>query len=541
MTEHSAPKTSPNAFDGEAISRADREFLASLGDHPLARHPLYSVPPPPRPDYAGCTTIDARAEAQRACFPAALDWMLVNYAYTTDAFMGKGGIISLVDGKLATIASLRGFMQPYTIVEEGPRGGLKKTSVVDVWITHPLRAHIDAVKTRPDRPRPVFTEDGLLVFNGYWPPAHPTTGGSIAAFEAFLDHLVPDPAERDWLWHWLCHKARRPWLPMIAVIMVAEKFGTGRGTLFEILASLFGEQYVWPCSFGELTGASASARFNAHMANALIAMVNEAIDEDGHQQARRRLTYEALKNAIDPAPTALRRFEAKGQHAFAQRSAMSVIIATQHRDVVKLPREDRRFCVITGGDRMATLDVKAIRGWMADPENIGALYRALLEAPAVPATRFNPFDEPPSFAGRLEMIGMGETRLEDAYGTAIDALEGYPLFTLSQMLRLISCFGGYNTASGDWTNMARHAISMNSHRLRKRDEPGNRITYRKRQEIVYARTKEERQRWRGADKAMIVAALDRAELQTVCIAGRGIEDLADLGGLNKGGADDGET
>ena len=27
--------------------------------------------------------------------------------------------------------SLRGFMQPYAIVEEGPRGGLKKTSVVD--------------------------------------------------------------------------------------------------------------------------------------------------------------------------------------------------------------------------------------------------------------------------------------------------------------------------------------------------------------------------------------------------------------------------
>ena len=57
MNERSTPKASPNTFDGEAISRADREFLASLGDHPLVRHPLYSVPPPPRPDYDGCTTI----------------------------------------------------------------------------------------------------------------------------------------------------------------------------------------------------------------------------------------------------------------------------------------------------------------------------------------------------------------------------------------------------------------------------------------------------------------------------------------------------
>ena len=173
MNEHSTPKASPDTFDGDAISRADREFLASLGDHPLVRHPLYSVPPPPRPNYDGCTTIDERTEAQQACFPAALDWMLVNYAYYTDAFMGKGGIISLVDGKMATIASLRGLMQPYTIVEEGPRGGLKKTSVVDAWMTHPQRAHIDAVQTRSDKPRPTFTEDGLIVFNRYWPPAHP--------------------------------------------------------------------------------------------------------------------------------------------------------------------------------------------------------------------------------------------------------------------------------------------------------------------------------------------------------------------------------
>jgi hypothetical protein len=71
MNESSTP------FDGDAISRADREFLVSLGNHPLARHPLYSVPPPPRPDYSGCTTIVEKQTAQELRFPAALDWMLV--------------------------------------------------------------------------------------------------------------------------------------------------------------------------------------------------------------------------------------------------------------------------------------------------------------------------------------------------------------------------------------------------------------------------------------------------------------------------------
>ena len=219
----------------------------------------------------------------------------MNYAYYTDAFMGKGGIISLVDGKMGTIASLRGFMQPYTIVEEGPRGGLKKTSVVDVWMTHPQRAQIDAIQTRSDKPRPTFTEDGLIVYNRYWPPAHPTSGGEIATFKTFFARLVPG-RRRSGNGSGTGSPTRRAsrgcrWSRSI---MVAEKFGTGRGTLFDILDLLFGEDYVVPCEFGELTGTSASARFNDRLANALFATVNEAIDEEGHQQTRRRL---ALRRA----------------------------------------------------------------------------------------------------------------------------------------------------------------------------------------------------------------------------------------------------
>jgi hypothetical protein len=192
-----------DAFDGDAISRADREFLAGLSDHPLMRHPLYSVAPPPRPNYEGCTTIADRQAAQQACFPAALNWMLVNYAYYTGAFMGKGGVISLVDGEMCAITSLRNFMQPYVIVSEGPKRGLKKTSVVDEWMRHPQRAQIDKVETRPDKPRPTFEEDGLAVFNRYWPPAHPKSGGEIETFKTFFARLFPDAVEREWMWNYL--------------------------------------------------------------------------------------------------------------------------------------------------------------------------------------------------------------------------------------------------------------------------------------------------------------------------------------------------
>jgi hypothetical protein len=252
--------------------------------------------------------------------------MVFNFAFCKNAFIGKGGIISLVNGELTTVAALRGFMQPYALISEGPRGGLKTTSVVDAWMGHAQRLHIDAVQTRADQPRPTFFEDGQHIYNRYRPPTHPTEGGEIKTFVKFMMQLVPDKKERKWVWHWVAHKARRPWVPMIAIIMVAEKFGSGRGTLFEILGLLFGKRYVVPCSFTEFTGTSASARFNARMADALIVTVNEAVAEDGHQQAQRRLTYEALKNVIEPSPTALRRFEEKHQHAYAQQAAMSVLI-----------------------------------------------------------------------------------------------------------------------------------------------------------------------------------------------------------------------
>jgi len=514
------------AFDGEAISRADREFLAKLGDHPLMRNPLYSVPPPSSllSNYVATpasTSAAAIEAAENARFTAALNWMLVNYAFCKSAFMGKGGVISLVDGEMGSIASLRVFMRPYAI-----RDGRKTISVVDVWTEHPLRAHIDKIQTRSDRPRPTFEEDGMIVYNRYWPPAHPTGGGEIKTFEAFFARLVPDDTEREWMWNYLAHKARKPWVPMIAVIMVAEEFGTGRGTLFDILELLFGEDYVVPCTFGELTGTAAGARFNDRLANALIATINEAADEDGYQQARRRLDYEALKNSIEPSPTARHRFEAKGQHAYAQRSARTTMIATNHRDVVKLPAEDRRFSVVTCGSKMTPSERTDIRAWMAVAENIGALYRALLMRPAVPLDVFDPYGDPPPFAGRLEMIGMGETRLEDAYRTAMDALDGCPLFTMTQMQKLIAYFGDFRT--GDWSDKARHTVAKNAYRLRERDEPHNRIRYRKRQEIVYACTKADQRRWREADTELIIRQLDMAEERVTQVVNAERDVLADL-------------
>ena len=496
-----------SVFDGAAISKADREFLASLDKHPLKRSLYYGKPCPPQPDF-GDPTDQNQTAARQAFFAEVVAWMLTNYAYREGAFMGKGGAISLVDGEVITLTDLRGRMAPWALPVVGPRGGIKMRSPVESWMSSTARISIRREEMRPDQPRPTFIEDGYHVFNRYRPAAHPTTGGDTAAFHVFLAHLLPDQKERAWLWHWLAHKVRKPWIPMIGVIMVAEEFGSGRGTLFDILGLLFGKTYVVPCSFDELTGKSSAARFNARLADVLIVIINEAVAEDGEQQTQRRYKYEALKISIDPSPTAQRRFEAKGQHAYAQTSAASALFATNHRDVVKLPGDDRRFSVLTCGVKMTEEQTTEIRLWMASPENVGALYRELLNAPAAPTAEFNPFDNPPPFAGRLEMIGMGRSGLEDAYDATIGALDGCPLFTMTQAIKLINYFAAH---TGGDSNKARHTVAKNAYRLRQRDETDNRIKYHKRQEVIYARTRAEQRRWHPADKEMIIAALERKE------------------------------
>src|SRR5262245_38202987 len=146
-----------------------------------------------------------------------------------------------------------------------------------------------------------------------------------------------------------------------------------------------------------------------------------------------------------------------------------------------------------------------------------------MQTPAVPLDVFDPFGDPPPFAGRLEMIGMGETRLEDAYGATVEGLEGFPLFTMTQAQRLIGYFGDYKT--GDWSDKARHIVAKNAYRLRERGEPNNRIMYRKRKEIIYARTVSERRRWCHAEDAMITAQLDRTEERIVRLINPGQDDI----------------
>jgi hypothetical protein len=161
-------------FDGDAISRVDREFLASLGEHPFKRNPQYRAPCPPRPNFGPFNAKDpVQTAARLEFFEDVVTWMLANYAYREGAFVSKGGAISLVDGEIISLPDLRGRMAPWALIHVGPRGGIKVRSPVEDWMLAEDRRSIRREETRPDQPRPTFVEDGYTIFNRYRPPAHP--------------------------------------------------------------------------------------------------------------------------------------------------------------------------------------------------------------------------------------------------------------------------------------------------------------------------------------------------------------------------------
>src|SRR5262249_58219707 len=88
---------------------------------------------------------------------------------------------------------------------------------------------------------------------------------------------------------------------------------------------------------------------------------------------------------------------------------------------------------------------------------------------------------------------------------------------------LMGYFGDYKT--GDWSDRARYTVAKNAYRLRERGEPNNRIKYRNRDEIIYARTKADQQSWHPAGTKMVIKQLERVEAMIVRLVNTGMTDI----------------
>ena len=259
---------------------------------------------------------------------------------------------------------------------------------VKEWLEAPVsKAHCERCFFDPEGSPGRIRRGGRFLFNQYLPPdwrRYDGRGGSTSLFFDFLGRLVPDPAEHDMVLDWIALKVARPWLRMHGLIMVAEKQGTGRGTLVHrVLTRLLGEAYCNTVNLDMLLGRTYQSQYTDYLARALLIYVEEARDISGDRANdwnKRKQAYERLKEIVDPTDKDMM-IVRKGAANTRERVYASLFISTNHGDALAIDEGDRRFIVVQNGlplhsdPKFATW----FHEWAKDDRNLAKLHGELVD------------------------------------------------------------------------------------------------------------------------------------------------------------------
>lgn len=322
------------------------------------------------------------------------------------------------------------------IVPTPPPSKRQTQPAVEAWLRHPQAMRAQGIELRPDTPDDILTTRGELTYlNAYCPPEHPDSGGETATVLEFLEHLIPNPLERQQFIDWHALKVAHPDWRMHGIVLVTRAYGTGRGIWFQLLGKLFGRDYVCPMAINDLIGGSSQSAYNEYMADSLVLTVPEAHEENENisRWTTRHAAYEKLKLLIEPQPDNVRIKRKYGGIVKAMCYA-STLIATNHTDALAIEPGDRRLIVLDCAeiplrDAPHNLQERMVN-WLREPANIGAMQRWLAERAT--ETDYNPFDMPLMTPAKERMIEAGQSDADAVFDYMLENATG-DLVTIEQV------------------------------------------------------------------------------------------------------------
>lgn len=327
------------------------------------------------------------------------------------------------------LANFRNMMAPYYTVELGPKKGETLHYLADQWLRDKDRREVRLALMRPDKPYPLYEEKGDGYFNTYRDHDLPTHGQPALGFD-LLEKLLPIPAERHYFTQWLSFKVQFPDTRGPGVMMVAnDSYGTGRGTLIELVSKMFAPGLVREIDFETLAGRGTQGQYNEWLADAVIVAVNEAQEVTGSAWRNRTNLYEHLKEVIDPGKHSVY-VKRKGLKNYMGRTSASLLIMTNHADSVAIPKGDRRIAVLENGEKQPQEYWNRFRAWMAEDANVGAFVEQLKK---YPLDGYQPYAPPPMTHAKTDMIDASTSSLDQAVNHVLDAMTG-SLLTREQLV-----------------------------------------------------------------------------------------------------------
>lgn len=363
-----------------------------------------------------------------------VDAMLQEYVFMASEQRNVVPLSSPVEGAM-TMANFRTLMQPHAVTVRGQRGGERIIHPVPLWAADARRVDVAGYRYRPDVNQPLATVGGQLYVNTYRAPDEvsvdaATASGAVQAFEALISHLLPVPAERDWFRMWVAAKVQRPWVIGCGVLMVASIQGTGRGTLFDMLGSVFGSRNVSPVTSVELLGGSGQGQYNGWLADSVLVTCDEVMagdDGGGSMTWKRRESYERLKSYVDPRrrEVAIRK---KNINAYSAEIFASLLLATNHLNALPITVDDRRFAVLMQEDvkfisRAGLAD--AVNAWRPDGVFLPVFGAALRQYLRGVPVAWDDIREAPNLGdGRAIMQQQNEGDVEDILRDVLGRVPG---------------------------------------------------------------------------------------------------------------------
>ena len=327
------------------------------------------------------------------------------------------------------LANFRNMMAPYYVVDVGPKKGETLHYLADQWLRDKDRREVRLALMRPDKPYPLYEEKGDGYFNTYRDHDLPTHGQPALGFD-LLEKLLPVPAERHYFTQWLSFKVQFPDTRGPGVMMVAnDSYGTGRGTLIELVSKMFAPGLVREIDFETLAGRGTQGQYNEWLADAVIVAVNEAQEVTGSAWRNRTNLYEHLKEVIDPGKHSVY-VKRKGLKNYMGRTSASLLIMTNHADSVAIPKGDRRIAVLENGEKQPQEYWNRFRAWMAEDANVGAFVEQLKK---YPLDGYQPYAPPPMTHAKTDMIDASTSSLDQAVNHVLDAMTG-SLLTREQLV-----------------------------------------------------------------------------------------------------------
>ena len=158
----------------------------------------------------------------------------------------------------------------------------------------------------------------------------------------YLEHVKniicnSDPITYEYVINWLAHLIQRPWeKPEVAIVLKAGQ-GTGKGTFIDPIGQIIGSHYLHAQSPEQVIG-----KFNAQLENKLLVFADEFF-------AGSKGSTDRLKTMITERVNTIER---KGQDRITVPCFARIIMATNHENVIKIERDERRYLYLEVSEDM---------------------------------------------------------------------------------------------------------------------------------------------------------------------------------------------